>query len=126
MAMYNAQWWTKENDSAWEKVKAAFSRDWEQTKHDFGADAPDLNQDVPDTVKQAVGKENIPPGGTPNFEDYEPALRYGYGARSQYGKQYPKWDNRLEDTLKKEWPSADDWKRNSKAIRRGYEYTPPL
>lgn len=122
MASYNAPWWTKEHDSGWEKVKAAFSRDWEQTKHDFGGDSPNLNQDVPDTVKQAVGKENIPAPGTPNFEDYEPAFRYGYGARNHYGKEYPNWDGRLEETLKNEWSSPDDWKRNSKAIRLGYEY----
>src|SRR5262249_2037933 len=112
---YNAAWWTKDNDSNWDKVKEAFRRDWEQTKQDFGGDSPELNQDVPDTVKQAAGKENIPPPGTPNFEDYEPAFRYGYGARSHYGTQYPVWDSRLEETLQKEWPSADDWRRNSRA-----------
>ena len=37
----NPNWWSKEYDSAWDRVKAAFRRDWEQTKHDFGGDAPD-------------------------------------------------------------------------------------
>jgi hypothetical protein len=83
-----------------------------------------LNQDVPDTVKQASGKEHIPPPGQPNFEDYEPALRYGYGARQYYGKQYPAWDSRLEQTLKKDWSSPADWTRYSKAVRQGYEFTP--
>jgi hypothetical protein len=121
---YNAAWWSKDNDSNWEKVKEAFRRDWEQTKHDLGASSPDLNQDVPDTVKQAAGKKHIPPPGVANFEDYEPALRYGYGARNHYGKQYPTWDSRLEETLKKDWSSSEDWKRYSKAVRRGYEFNP--
>jgi hypothetical protein len=53
---YNAAWWSKDNDSNWDKVKGAFQRDWEQTKHDLGASSPDLKQDIPDTVKQAAGK----------------------------------------------------------------------
>jgi hypothetical protein len=52
-------------------------------------------------VKQAAGKEAIPPGNQPNFEEYEPAFRFGYGASQHYGKEYPKWDDRLEKTLRK-------------------------
>jgi hypothetical protein len=122
---YNAAWWSKDDDSAWDTVKAAFRRDWDQTKHDFGGNPPDLKQDVPDTVKQAAGKQTIPPPNVPNFEDDEPAFRFGYGANKHYGKDYPAWDNRLEQTLQKDWsPSSDDvtWTRHSKAVRRGYEY----
>ena len=121
---YNAAWWSKDNDTGWEKVKEAFRRDWKQTEHDFGGSSPDLNQDVPDTVKQASGKEHIPPPGQPNFEEYEPALRYGYGARQYYGKQYPAWDGQLEQTLQKDWSSPADWTRYRKAVRQGYEFTP--
>ena len=53
----NPNWWTKENDSAWDRTKAALKRDWDQTKHDFGGKEPDTNQKVGDTVKQAAGKE---------------------------------------------------------------------
>jgi len=121
---YNAAWWSKDNDTGWEKVKEAFRRDWKQTEHDFGGSSPDLNQDVPDTVKQASGKEHIPPPGQPNFEEYEPALRYGFGARQYYGKQYPAWDGQLEQTLQKDWSSPADWTRYRKAVRQGYEFTP--
>jgi len=49
------------------KAKEALKRDWEQTKHDFNKKkGADLNQDVGDTVKQAVGKETPPPRGIPN------------------------------------------------------------
>src|SRR4051812_8830192 len=96
---YNATWWRPENDSSWERVKEAFRRDWEQTKHDMGAKKPDLNQDVPDTVKQAAGKEAIPPAGQANYEYYEPAFRFGHGAREHYGDQYPVWNAQLEDSL---------------------------
>ena len=29
---YNATWWNKDNDSAWDNVKGAFRRDWEQQR----------------------------------------------------------------------------------------------
>ena len=126
---YNAVWWSKDNDSAWDNVKGAFRRDWEQTKHDLGGKSPDLKQDVPDTVKQAAGKEIIPPLGVPNFEQLESAFRFGYGARRHYGKDYPAWDDRLERTLQKDWSAsgdADGWTRYSKSVRRGYEYKPNI
>ena len=122
---YNATWWNNENDTAWNNVKEAFHRDWEQTKHDFGANSPELKQDVPDTVKQAAGKQVIPPPKQPNFEEHEPAFRFGYGARLHYGKDFPEWDNRLELALQKEWsPSADEanWNHYRKAVRYGYEF----
>jgi hypothetical protein len=73
----NPAWWTKEEDSAWERTKEAFKRDWDQTKHDLGGKQPDTNQNVTDTVKQAAGKEPIPPRGQPAYEQVEPAYRFG-------------------------------------------------
>ena len=120
----NPNWWSKEYDSAWDRVKAAFRRDWEQTKHDFGGDAPDLDQDVDDTIGQAVGSRPIPPGNLPNFDADEPAYRYGYGARLHYGEQYPSWNPDLEGQLEEEWNSLEggDWRSRRAAIRRGWEY----
>jgi hypothetical protein len=123
--MQNPKWWTKESDSGWERVKAAFRRDWDQTKHDFGGKEPDTDQDVNNTVKQAVGKEPIPPRRQRTYEEVEPAYRFGYGARSYYEKQYPKWDNDLESQLRKDWEgsgSSMDWETSREAIRRGWEY----
>jgi outer membrane biosynthesis protein TonB len=55
-------WWTEKHTSNWEHVKAAFERDWEQTKADFSkGSGENLNQNVGDTVKQSVGSEPIPP-----------------------------------------------------------------
>jgi hypothetical protein len=121
MATYTRQkprWWKADYDSAWDRIKAAFRRDWEQTKHDFGGDEPDLNQDVPDTVGQAMGTRPIPPEGVPNFEENEPAYRFGYGARRNYGDAT--WDPALEKKLRADW--GDDWDRFRPAVRRGWEY----
>ena len=44
-----------------ESVGDAIERDWEQTKSDMpGMEGKDLDQDVDDTLKQAVGKEPVP------------------------------------------------------------------
>ena len=48
------KWWDDNKTSSWDRTKDAMKRDWEQTKHDFGGKAPDLDQDVNDTVKQAT------------------------------------------------------------------------
>ena len=114
------KWWSSDYDSAWDRVKAAFRRDWEQTKHDFGGDAPDLNQDVDDTVGQAAGTRPIPIGNTPNFEKDEPAYRFGYGARRYYNDTYPEWNADLEDELRSDW--SGDWEKSRTAIRRGWDY----
>lgn len=49
-------------------VKEALERDLEQTKADLTGDrkGQDLDQDVDDTIKQAAGKDPIPPDGVPN------------------------------------------------------------
>jgi hypothetical protein len=111
----NPKWWKTEHESAWDRVKAAFQRDWEQTKHDLGASEPDIHQSAGDTLKQAVGKE-------PTSEE---AYRFGYGARSEYGKRFTKWDDQLEAQLKQDWSEAHhdlDWAAYRDSIRRAWEY----
>ena len=122
---HNPKWWNQEHESKWDQVKAAFKRDWDQTKHDFGGDEPDTDQDVDDTVKQMAGKQPIPPRGTPTFEEREDAYRFGYGARSQYGKQYSGWNDQLERQLQTDWSDTYDdreWPRYRSDIRRGWDY----
>jgi hypothetical protein len=121
----NPKWWRAEHESSWDRVKAAFKRDWDQTKHDFGGNEPDTDQDVDDTVKQAAGQQPIPPRGQPTFEETEDAYRFGYGARQQYRTQYPAWDEQLETRLEGDWRDTygtREWRRFRPAIRRGWGY----
>lgn len=121
----NPRWWNQQNESAWERVKAAFKRDWDQTRHDFGANKPDTDQQVGDTVKQAAGKQPIPPRGQPTYEEVEDAYRFGYGARSYYGGQYAAWDDELEARLQRDWRETyneRDWKQYRESIRRGWSW----
>jgi hypothetical protein len=108
------KWYTDDHDSAWSRVKAAFSNDWEQTKNDFGSDkARDLNQDVDDTVKQAAGTEDA-------FENREQAFRFGHAAKTQYGSQHPAWNDDLESSLREDYGS--DYDRDRRYIRHAYDY----
>jgi hypothetical protein len=122
MRSNNPSWWTTEHDSRWDRVKAAFRRDWEQTKHDFGSDkARDLQQSASDTVKQAAGKQQTAGDmSVRSYEQLEPAFRYGHGARTQYGD----WNDEVDAKLRKEY--GGDYARDRDYIRRGYDYPPPL
>ena len=119
----NPSWWTSDHDSRWERVKAAFRRDWEQTTHDFGSDkARDLQQSAADTVKQAAGKQQSAGSmGTRSFDDLEPAFRYGHGARSQFGTA---WNSEVETRMQGEY--GENYARDRDYIRRAYEYPPQL
>ena len=122
----NPSWWTTDNDTAWDKVKAAFKRDWDETKHDLGGKQPETNQNAKDTVKQASGTQPIPPRGEPVYEKIEPAYRFGYGARSHYGKTHPSWNPALESELRRDWTASggqeNDWGTESQFIRKGWDY----
>lgn len=104
-------------------------RDWEQTKADVSSKGRELDQDVGDTVKQAAGKQPIPPLSQPNIEDddwkrAEEGYRYGVGARGQYGNQYSQWDDRLEGKLRDDWgetKSGRTWDEVKASVRRGWE-----
>jgi hypothetical protein len=125
-------WYTAEDDTAWAKIKGAFQRDWQQTKVDFGSKEPNLNQQVGDTVAQAVGSKPIPPANvkTPHTTDGkleayndadEPAYQYGYAASRHYGTGSD-WDADTEANIRKEWGDESEWERRREAIRRGWAY----
>jgi len=115
--MNKPSWYTDEHDTAWNRTKAAFGNDWEQTKHDFGSKTDrDLKQDVDDTVKQAAGSPDA-------FENHEQAFRFGYAAQRQFKSQYPTWNNDLETRLRSDYGS--DFDRDRNYIRHAYEYRGP-
>lgn len=142
-ATWQPKWWTKEHGSSWERVKEAMRRDWEQTKNDLGLGGRDLDQDVDDTVKQAAGKDVIPPRSQPNapggtdakptsgtsrrmsWDEAEQPLMYGYGAHQQYGSRYADWNDELETSLKNDWESSGTvgrkWEEVKSLVRRGFD-----
>ncbi len=142
-ATWQPKWWTTEHASSWERAKEAMRRDWEQTKNDLGLGGRDLDQDVDDTVKQAAGKDVIPPPSQPNapggtdaklstptkssmsWDDAEQPLMYGYGARQQYGGRHDEWNDDLEQSLRTDWESGGGlgrkWEEVKNLVRRGFD-----
>ncbi len=133
--MTKPKWWTDQHTSSWERVKEALRRDWEQTKHDFSdKHGHELNQDVGDTVKQAAGKEAIPPNDRANpprvigsWDDVEYPIGYGYGARLTYGQRHASWNDDVERELAKDWDDTpgngkQPWDRVKPWVMRGWNY----
>jgi hypothetical protein len=135
MTMWHPTWWKDSHASAWERVKEAVRRDWEQTKYDF--DLPgghQLNQGVLDTVKQAAHKQPIPDQDRPNppkvigsWDEAEVPMGYGYSARHRYGSEHPAWNEGVEQKLRAEWELGKHqthhaWDEVKGWVRRGYDY----
>jgi hypothetical protein len=107
-------WYTDDHDNAWSRVKAAFRNDWEQTKHDFGSKtARDLDQDVPDTLRQATGTDDT-------FDRHENAFRFGHAAQRNYRTSHPTWNDDLDNRLRQDY--GNDYDRDRNYIRHAYEY----
>jgi hypothetical protein len=68
----NPSWGRSKHTGAWDRVKEAFARDWDQTKHDFSnKHGHELEQNLGDTVKQATGRAYAPPPNVPNVRPTE-------------------------------------------------------
>ncbi|MFT3693812.1 MAG: hypothetical protein QM831_11765 [Kofleriaceae bacterium] len=125
--MHKPTWWNDQHEGTWDRVKDALKRDWEQTKNDLSSKkGADLDQNVGDTVKQAAGKEPIPPGTTPNAkwdDDVESSYRLGVGAHERYGKEFPTWSDKLETKLSGDWndlKTGKDWDSVKAHIKRAW------
>jgi hypothetical protein len=80
---------------------------------------------------------NPPPDGRPmpakvvgdasDWQMAEEPVGYGYDARAQYGKDHPRWNDKLESTLRSEWETMQTgtkraWDEVKSTVRHGYEY----
>ena len=128
-------WYSESSMSAWDRVKEAFRRDWEQTKHHFGLPGGhELNQTAVDTIKQATNAESIPANDRPippkvvgAWEEAEYPIGYGYTARQRYGKEYPSWNDAIEQRLRSDWEAKNKkaehaWIQVKTLVRYGYEH----
>ncbi len=132
---FKPTWWNEANMTAWDRVKEAMRRDWEQTKHDLAVGGHQLNQGVTDTVKQAMGDQKIPDPSKANppkvigtWDDLEAPMRYGHAARAQFGTEHPRWTPQLEAKLRSEWEASVDypgtsWEDARDYVRKGYEFS---
>jgi len=128
-------WWNDTDASAWDRVKEALSRDWEQTKHDLHlAGGHELNQDVTHTVKQALNREPLPAHDRTNppkiigsWDDIEGPVGFGYSARAHYTREHASWNDKLESELRTQWEKTEDgavraWSDVKHHVKYGYDY----
>ncbi len=118
---WRANWWAPEHTSAWDRVKTAFRRDWEQTKaHVGGATPPPGGQDASDTMAQITGRQEVAPAAS--FEADEPAFRYGYGAAQHYRDR--DWGPGIEGELRSNYGGIWD-ETTREHVRAGWFYARP-
>lgn len=120
--------WNVSQESAWERVKEAIRRDWEQTLYDLQIEGGhELNQGLADTIKQAAGRQPIPRRNQPNprngLRDWgavdEPI---GYGARpAEDPEQAARYED-IETTLRSEWPGGNRKLVDRWGVPRGDEH----
>ena len=137
-------WWSDTHDSAWDRMKEALKRDWEQTKNDLTGGGRDLNQDAGDTFRQAQGKAPVPPSDVPNppdandlradakkaekaaknemrqWERSQDAVQYGFGAGLDRSRD---WSS-AETDLRNEWGGLERdraWDDVRDDVRHGWE-----
>jgi len=135
ISKWRPSWWTEDiHGTAWQRVSEAMKRDWMETTHDLGLGGHAMNQTATDTIKQALGQEHLPtleqanpPKVIGEWSEAEIPYGYGFGARRQFGAQYPRWNDGLERILEKEWISGREqvphhWGTVRGFVRRGYEY----
>ena len=119
---YDADWWTKDYDLAWEQVKDRLHWDWEKTRQNH---VP-MTMNSGETASPGSEKRREPPLFQPKFDECEWALRLGIGARLHYGTAYPQWNDQLEQVLLEDcelMDRVDEWEQCKSAIRRGYDYS---
>ena len=104
-------WWVERSESTWKRIKAAFRRDWEQTKADLtgGRAGEELDQHLTDTLRQMTGRDPLPIAHEPTGVDLEVeteplqvsrAFELGYNAAAHYDGE---WTPTLESRLQAEW-----------------------
>jgi hypothetical protein len=116
----NPNWWDASHDFAWDHVKRTMKHHWEQTN------PPDRSK-VPTAFNRAKEDRIAMPCRQSMFDEWEPAFRFGFGARMEYGEEHPAWDDNLEILLAREWRRLDPareqtWEHDREAIRYGWEF----
>jgi len=128
-------WWTVQHTLIWEEYQPALREDFRQLRATTERDrAVHLQPDDPVFQQHAVTPRNVDVDhaydvpdndwevGT-SWEQIEPAVRYGVGARTQY-PQFERWNRELEAILRKEWEERNPpgpWEKMKRAVRHGFE-----
>lgn len=127
-------WWSNIHDDTWQRLRDSIRRDWAR-------DHVERNETVDAAFEETRGDLRFA-GGEPRnvgvdeafaipdddfeaerWEDIEPAIRYGVGAREQY-PAHTTWTAGLEAELERDWHGAtgeDNWDRVKAYVQRGWD-----
>lgn len=130
-------WWTVEHTVIWEEHLPSLRADFQRRA--AGTSRAQITQQGPDDLvfqqdteaprnvdvehAHAVADNNWEVGTA--WEQIEPALRYGVGARAQYAS-YIHWTDELEARLRREWEQTNapsTWEKVKRAVRHAFEST---
>jgi hypothetical protein len=105
-ATTNSIWWEATHDFAWDHVKLGMRRGLRD--------------------RQAGEADAIPAKGLPHFDEFEPAYRFGYGARMEFEMELSDGDFSQID-LAREWRTMnpkreEQWENDRIAILFGWNY----
>jgi hypothetical protein len=128
-------WWTTQHTIIWEEHLPALRTDFQQRnsaqrRSQLAHQGPDdaVFQKSANTPRNVdVDKATFVPDtnwevGTV-WEQIEPGVRYGVGARTQY-PHYERWNDEVEARLRKEWSETNEpstWEKVKRAVRHGFE-----
>ncbi len=129
------RWWANQHTLAWQQAFVSLRADFDRRAAERSRDLL-KHQGVDDSVHQRhpvtprnVGVEQAQ--AVPDadwelgaWEQVEPAVRYGVGARAQYPK-HERWSSELEAQLRSDWSETNQessWEKVKHAVRRGFEF----
>ena len=95
----------------------------EQVRHDAQEKVAEVQAKAQEKVAKVQEKAQEKAAEARDFTSAEPALRYGYAARSQYADRH--WDDQLESRLRNEWTnlnSGSNWDDARAQVRHGWDY----
>jgi hypothetical protein len=127
-------WWTAQHTILWEQHLPTLKSDFQQSATERRAElthqGPDdaVFQKRPGTPRNVdVDRAHKVPDNNWEvgtiWEQIEPGIRYGVGARAQY-PEHERWSDELEARLRKEWNETNEpstWDKVKRAVRHGFE-----
>jgi hypothetical protein len=94
-----------------------------ELRNDASQKIAEVQQKASEKVAEAEKKVAEKGAAVRDWNQVEPAVRYGYGARSQYADS-PVWDDQLETRLRNEWTqlkNGTSWDDARSHVRHGWE-----
>ena len=94
-----------------------------EVRSDANQKIADVQQKAGETIAEAQRKATETVAVVRDWNQVEPAIRYGYGARQQYADS-PAWNDQLEGKLRHEWTqlkNGNNWEDVQPHVRHGWD-----